>query len=169
MQQRWYGAVCVVVGILVTPISGQTDKAASNRSVTVVGCLQRNDNSGTLGTTIPESAATPESAPTRANSGEPAPGFQLAAATPLRPSRNPKALTVYVLNGSDAQLSGHLGRRVRITGTVVPNVAGNAQAGAVAGITGRDQLKGDITRIKVTAIETVASSCAAPQTRGNRR
>jgi hypothetical protein len=52
---------------------------------------------------------------------------------------------------------------------VVPNVAGNAQAGAVAGTTGRDQLKGDITRIKVTAIETVASSCAAPQTRGNRR
>src|SRR2546430_14355939 len=103
MHQRWYGTVCVVVGILVTPLSGQSGKDAPNGSVSVIGCLQRNDNSGTLGTTIPESAATPESAPTRANSGEPAPGFQLAAATPLQPARDPKALTVYVLNGSEAQ------------------------------------------------------------------
>jgi hypothetical protein len=161
MYQRWYGLVCVVVSIVVTPLGGQSGRRASSGSVTVTGCLQRNENSGTLGTTIPERAATPESAPTQANSGEPAPGFQLAGATPLQPSRDPKALTVYVLDGSDAQLSEYVGHRVRVTGTVVPNVAGNAQRGAVAGTTGRDQLKSDITRIKVTAIETVAGSCAA--------
>ena len=160
MDRHRYAIVCLV-GIVAASVSGQSNTAAANGSVAVVGCLQRNDNSGTLGTTIPESAATPETAPTRANSGEPAPGFQLAAATPLQPSRNPTALTVYVLNGSEAQLSAHLGQRVRITGTVVPNVGSSGQADRVAGTTGREQLKGDIMRIKVTAIQTVAASCSS--------
>src|SRR5262245_53984437 len=47
----------------------------------VVGCVQRTEQSGTLGTTIPERTASPENAGTLANSGEPANGFILAGAT----------------------------------------------------------------------------------------
>jgi hypothetical protein len=152
---RFYGAVGVIVWMFGVALIGQ----GASGSVSVTGCLQRNDNSGTLDTTIPESTATPETAPTLANSGEPAPGYQLAAATPLDTARDPTTLTVYVLNGSDAQLSGHLGQRVRVTGTVIPNVPKNAQVQGGANTKGNEKLKGNITRIKVSAIETVAASC----------
>jgi hypothetical protein len=142
----------------VVPLNGQTDKA--QRSVSVVGCLQRNDNSGTLDSTIPESTATPETAPKLANSGEPAPGFQLAGATPLKSSGKLAAPAVYVLNGSDAQLSKHLGHRVRITGVVIPNVASNAQVQGPVATQGTKQLKGDVTRIKVTKVTMVRASCS---------
>src|SRR4051812_1388545 len=101
-RHLWSGTACFV-GLFATVLIGQTTQTPpSSSTVSVVGCLQRNDNSGTLDATIPEETATPETAPALANSNEPAPGFQLAAATPLRAAPDPKALTVYALEGSDS-------------------------------------------------------------------
>jgi len=148
------------VSLLGAALGAQSDKPTGPVSVT--GCLQRNDNSGTLDSTIPESTATPETAPVLANSGEPAPGFQLAGATPLPGSPKSAPLTVYVLNGSEAQLSKHLGHRIEVTGTVIPNVARNARVQTPGPAQqGSKQLKGDVTRIKVTNVKMLGASCSA--------
>jgi hypothetical protein len=62
-------------------LSAQERAVDTNSStMMVVGCVQRTEHSGTLGTTIPERTASPENAGILANSGEPAPGFVLADA-----------------------------------------------------------------------------------------
>jgi hypothetical protein len=58
-------AACRPEDSTVATLDGQNEKVPP-ATVSVVGCLQRNDNSGTLGTTIPERTATPETAPTLA-------------------------------------------------------------------------------------------------------
>src|SRR5438128_12660468 len=49
--------------------------AAPSGTITVTGCVQRVDDSGSLGPTIPERTPTPEQAGAVANPGEPGTGF----------------------------------------------------------------------------------------------
>jgi hypothetical protein len=136
---------------LVASLAAQ-DGRQSNTSpsaVTVVGCLQRADRSGSLEGSRPGTAAAPEQAGIQANANEPAPGFLLTDATPLpgmpRPRESAGAgtqgavgtsgsrddgtaaksekseKTSYVVEGNADQLTPLLGQRVELTGAVAPN------------------------------------------------
>jgi hypothetical protein len=50
---RWYAASLLVCVVVAMP-RAQSEKVSSGGPVSVIGCLQRNDNSGTLDSTIPE-------------------------------------------------------------------------------------------------------------------
>ena len=51
------------------PAAQERPNAGPSRTVTLTGCVQRIDESGSLDTTIPERTPTPEQAGTAANSG----------------------------------------------------------------------------------------------------
>jgi len=153
-----------------TTVLGSIAAAAQDRPVEptdpsmmmVAGCVQRTEQSGTLGTTIPERTASPENAGTLANSGEPANGFILADAAADfsagmkagAPTDLPKR---YVLIGDELDLAKHEGKRVRINGKVVPSTKPTEKAVAT---TGSDQIRSETPRLKVTSVEVIAGSCS---------
>jgi hypothetical protein len=128
----------------------------------VVGCVQRTEQSGTLGTTIPERAASPENAGTLANSGEPANGFILADAAADfsagmkagAPTDLPKR---YVLLGDEFDLAKHEGKRVRVNGKIVPSTKPADKPVATGG---SDQVRSETPRLKVTSVQVIAGSCS---------
>jgi hypothetical protein len=128
----------------------------------VAGCVQRTEQSGTLGTTIPERTASPENAGTLANSGEPANGFILADAAADfsagmkagAPTDLPKR---YVLIGNDFDLAKHEGKRVRVNGKIVPSTKPTDKPVATSG---SDQIRSETPRLKVTSVEVIAGSCS---------
>jgi hypothetical protein len=128
----------------------------------IVGCVQRTEQSGTLGTTIPERTASPENAGTLANSGEPANGFILAdAAADFSAGMKAGALTDlpkrYVLMGDELDLAKHEGKRVRVNGKVVPSTKPAEKPIATSG---SDQIRSETPRLKVTSVEVIAASCS---------
>jgi hypothetical protein len=134
----------------------------NNPALMVVGCVQRTDNSGTLGTTIPARTASPENAGILANSGEPAPGFILADAavdfsSGLKPGARTDLPKRYVLVGDDKDLAKLEGQRVRVSGRIVPSTKPGE---APVGTAGSEQIKSETQRLKVTAIEVVAGKCS---------
>ena len=50
----------LAIGARAMLAAGQGSHATPTRTVTITGCVQRMDESGKLGTTIPEHTATPE-------------------------------------------------------------------------------------------------------------
>lgn len=135
----------------------------SNSSTAIIlGCVQRVDQSGTLGTTIPERAATPESAGVLANLGEPGPGFLLAdaaleSAAGVKIGIKADLPKRYVLVGGENDLAKREGQRVRVTGTVFPSTK---PADQPVGTSGSNQIKSETRRLKVAAIETVPGDCS---------
>ena len=134
---------------------------SNTSTATVVGCVQRVDQSGTLSTTIPERAATPESAGVLANLGEPGPGFLLAdaaleSAAGVKIGIKADLPKRYVLMGGENDLAKHEGRRVRITGTVAPSTK---PADQPVGTSGSNQIKSETRRLKVASIEAVPGDC----------
>jgi len=163
-HHRWAETLSIVL-VLGCAVAAQGDRSASTANpVTVVGCLQRIGQSGTLGTTASGAAARPEEAGKLANSQEPAPGYMLAQATDASTSLAKDARpTTYVLVGDAAKLDAHLGERVRVQGTMTLDGRG-ADTGVpeVAGTTGGSHdLKSSAKRPRVAAIETVAQKCSA--------
>jgi hypothetical protein len=137
-----------LVFTLAASLAGQDARQpnTSPSTITVVGCLQRADRSGSLEGARPGTAATPEQAGIQANANEPAAGFLLTDATPLPgkpdPSRpagsgtqgavgtsgsrdeRPAAKsekTSYVVDGNADQLMPLLGQRVELTGALAPD------------------------------------------------
>jgi len=69
-----------------------------------------------------------------------------------------------VLEGNDDQLSGHVGHRVNVKGTLVPphdRESGGARVPAASGATGSDQVKSGTQLLKISSIERLADSCKA--------
>ena len=137
------------------------NSSANSSTATIVGCVQRVDQSGTLGTTIPERAATPESAGVLANLGEPGPGFLLSdaaleSAAGVKISIKADLPKRYVLVGGENDLAKHEGQRVRVTGTIVPLTK---PADQPIGTSGSNQIKSETRRLKVTSIEKIAADC----------
>jgi hypothetical protein len=138
--------------------------AAGSNSITVTGCVQRVDESGTLGTTIPERTATPEQAGVRANLGEPGPGFMLTDATPPPAGKgeagsgrsNPRVR--YVLVGDESDLEKYEGQRVRVHGTL-PAPSTKPAETAPVGTSGSTELQSNTARLNVAFIESVARDC----------
>lgn len=134
----------------------------NNSTLMVVGCVQRTEQSGTLGTTIPARTATPETAGILANSGEPAPGFILADAAAdfssgLKPGVRTDLPKRYVLIGGENDLAKLEGQRVRVSGKIVPSTKPEE---AAVGTSGSEQIKSETQRLKVTAVEVIAGKCS---------
>src|SRR5437588_2535730 len=86
MRPNAWTGVSVAIATFVAGLSAQSPRATQSSTITVVGCLERRTDSGTLAGTAVGTSATPETAGARANSSEPAPGFALTDATPARGS-----------------------------------------------------------------------------------
>jgi len=121
------------------------------------------DDSGTLGTTIPERTPTPEQAGVAANSGEPGFGFVLtdaeaAGASKPAPGSTAPAKTRYVLIGDPAELATYQGQRVRAHGALAAVPTKPAESAPV-GTNGSAEFRSNTARLKVVSIESIASSC----------
>jgi hypothetical protein len=138
--------------------------AAPSGTVTVIGCIQRIDDSGRLGTTIPERTPTPEQAGAVANRGEPGTGFILTDATTTNDKKEARgsASSVprvrYILIADDADLATYQGQRVRAQGTLTALPTKPAETAPV-GTSGSTELQSNTPRLKVTSIERVAADC----------
>jgi hypothetical protein len=132
--------------------------------VTIIGCVQRIDESGSLGTTIPERTPTPEQAGVAANRGEPGAGFMLADATSAKNPKPPRgagtntAAVRYILLGDESELAKYQGQRVRAQGTLAAAPTKPAETAPV-GTSGSAQLQTNTARLRVNSIERVASDC----------
>ena len=145
--------VATVCGASIAAAQRATDTPGS--TTTVVGCIQRTDQPGTLGATIPERNAAPEPVGTAGNLGEPGPGFVLieasSATTPKR----------FILFGSEGELAKHEGHRVQVGGMLEPSTK-PAESEATA-TSGANQVKPGTGRLKVTSVEMIAGDCTPPE------
>jgi hypothetical protein len=164
MRRHFQGGVFLAATVVCPIALAAQDRAVDPNSATmmVVGCVQRTEHSGTLGTTIPERAATPENAGVLANSGEPAPGFVLADAAVdfsagLKPGARMDLPKRYVLVGDDTDLAKHEGHRVRVNGKIVPSTK---PADKPVGTSGSTQIRSETQRLKVTSVEVIPGSCS---------
>jgi hypothetical protein len=159
-------AMIVTFALAMTAAMAAQDRpvAAPSATVTVIGCIQRIDDSGSLGTTIPERMPTPEQAGAVANRGEPGTGFILTDATTpndnkgARGSASSAPRVRYVLIADDADLATYQGQRVRAQGTLTALSTKPAETTPV-GTSGSTQLQSNTPRLKVTSIERVAADC----------
>jgi hypothetical protein len=157
-------ALVIAAGICTCGPLASQDRPPDARAaaITVTGCVQRLDESGSLGTTIPDRTPTPEQAGVRANLGEPGSGFMLTDATPPEETSQTDAQNRprvrYVLIGDEAELEQYEGQRVRARGTLPPPSTKPAESAPI-GTSGSTQLQSNTARLKVTSIERVAGSC----------
>jgi hypothetical protein len=166
MTQRIHWLMIVTFAFATTaavPAQDRPDTAPSG-TVTVTGCVQRIDDSGSLGTTIPERTPTPEQAGVVANRGEPGPGFMLTDATAAtdkgaaRGNASSLPRVRYILVGDEADLATYLGQRVRAQGTLAALPTKPAETGPV-GTSGSTELQSNTRRLKVVSVERVAADC----------
>jgi hypothetical protein len=166
MTRRIQAAMVVTIALATKAAVPAQDRpdAAPSRTVAVVGCVQRIDDSGSLGTTIPERTPTPEPAGAAANLGEPGTGFILIDATTAndnigaRGSASNAPRVRYILIADDADLATYQGQRVRAEGTLTALPTKPAETAPV-GTSGSTQLQSNTPRLKVTSIERVAADC----------
>ena len=158
-----------VIGLVVVTTGrlASQDRPANPASapVTVTGCVQRLDESGSLGTTIPERTPTPDQAGVPANPGEPGSGFILTDATPPPATGKGQSRTTrssarvrYLLDGEETELERYQGQRVRARGTL-PSPSTKPAETAPVGTSGSTQVQSNIIRLKVTSIARVAGGC----------
>jgi hypothetical protein len=160
-------AVCIagVISASGSAASQEPPAGPASGKVTVTGCVQRIDESGSLDTTIPERTPTPEQAGVRANLGEPGSGFMLTDATPPpgskgegRGERTTGPRVRYVLIGDENELAKYQGQRVRAQGTL-PAAPTKPAETAPVGTSGSREFQSNTARLKVTSIERVAGDC----------
>lgn len=143
--------VATVCGASIAAAQRATDTPGS--TTTVAGCIQRTDQPGTLGATIPDRNAAPESVGTAGNLGEAGPGFVLIEAPSATTGKR------FILFGSEGELATHEGHRVQVSGTLEPSTK-PAESGAT-GTSGSNQVKSTTERLKVTSVEMIAGDCSA--------
>ena len=150
------------VSVSVSPATQQRADAPSSNTVTITGCVQRMDESGSLGTTIPERTPPPEQAGVAANSGEPGNAFMLVDAVPPDAGKTSRSTAPphlrYVLVGDAAELAKYQGQRVRAHGTLAATPTKPAETAPV-GTSGSVQFQSNAARLKVTSIERIAATC----------
>jgi hypothetical protein len=165
MSRHIRNALFTVTGVALmwsTALAQEPRVDTDNSTVMFVGCVQRTEQPGTLGTTIPGRTATPENIGVLANSGEPAPGFILADAAAdfssgLKPGARTDLPKRYVLVGADNDLAKLEGQRVRVSGKIVPSTKPEEQP---VGTVGSEQVKSETQRLKVSAVEVIAGKCS---------
>ena len=137
----------VIVGLSVNA-SAQNP---AGESISVSGCVQRAQRDGSLSATAAGTTATPNTAPTEANSGEMVNAFTLKDATSVGEKAS-SGRTEYALQGNGSELAKHVGHRVEIAGSLLPSVA-ELQADKAKPAEG-------IRRVQVTGVKMIASTCS---------
>ena len=127
--------------------------------VTVAGCLQRAQRTGSVGGTVVGTSASPNTAGDEANSSALVDAFLLSEATPVvggvpqATGTSGKAeITTFGLSGREAELERHEGARLQVTGKVVPPATSGRGAGGAATATGAK-------RIEVESFKILADKC----------
>ena len=141
-----------LIAVVIVGLSGSASaQKPAGETVSVSGCVERAQRDGSLSATAAGTTATPNTAPTEANSGEMVNAFTLKDATPVgeKASSGP---TEYALQGNGSELAKHVGHRVEIAGSLLPSVA-ELQANKAKPAEG-------IRRVQVTGVKMIASKCS---------
>src|SRR5262245_26803257 len=139
MMRRHTAIVCSVLGLIGPPVIGAQDQPAP-RNFKVSGCVTQAERTGSQADDAGAGVvATPNTAPTEANSAEPIDAYLLTNASVLPTgSADPKRSvpTSYALRGLEQELSTHKGHRVEVTGQLLPprETAGASTKTAAPGI-----------------------------------
>ena len=155
MKLSFASLFAVVLGTML--LSAQTPQIGEK--VTVAGCLQRAQRTGSAGGTVVGTSASPSTAGDEANSSALVDAFLLSAATPVV-GGDPQAtgttgktdITTFGLSGREAELERHQGARVQVTGKVVPPATSGRGTGGAATATG-------VKRIEVESFKILADKC----------
>lgn len=128
-----------------TAVHGQQPSADP---VIVTGCLARAIHDGSLAGSPGVPPASPNTAPTLANSSEPTSAFVLNGAI-VKSATAAKPRT-FTLDGGSQPLDAHVGHRMEVTGTIV-----RAYGGAKAGD------KEPVDHIRVASIKMLGTRCVS--------
>ena len=152
--------VCAVLGAIgAQGLYAQTQSGARTTDVTISGCVTQAERTGSLADDAGAGVvATPNTAPTDANSAEPVDAYLLTNASILPAGSDDlkRALpTSYALQGSEQELSRHKGHRVEVAGRLLPHreTAGASTKAAAPGI----------QRIAVQSVRMLSSECPVLQ------
>jgi hypothetical protein len=147
--------------VLATTLSAQAPQDGDK--VTVAGCLQRAQRTGSVGGTVVGTSASPNTAADEANSSALVDAYLLSQATPVvggapqaTGTSGTAQITTFGLSGREAELERHLGARLQVTGKVVPPATSGRGAGGAATATG-------VKRIEVESFKILAEKCEGNQ------
>ena len=153
---RTLACMGILAVALITPLASQS---ANPNSFTSVGCINRAVHSGSVGGNAGVPPATPNTAAVLANTADPTNVFHLNGATPpdaaedilakAETGAELKEPTSYVLDGTIAEFEKHVGKRVKITGTLLPASEPGQEAAT----------KSNVRHIRVASIQDLASAC----------
>lgn len=163
-------SLVVAALVCVVPMleAGQVAPSAGER-VTVNGCLQRAQRTGSVGGTVVGTSAAPNTADDEANSSAMVNAFLLTEAVPAIPgatadesARAPQpagtsgqvTMTTYGLIGREAELERHQGARLQVTGTVAPPAQSGRGSGGAATAAGAK-------RLNVESFKILADRCVS--------
>jgi hypothetical protein len=149
--------VAMIVAGSAALVSAAARTPDSSGRVTVTGCVERAQRNGSLAGTDVGTTASPNTAPSAANSGELLNRFLLtdaaagdASAKSDRPAAQPPAR--YALEGHEQELANYVAQRVQITGRLAtPRSSG--QGGTQHG------LASGVDRIDVETVKSIARDC----------
>ena len=155
MKLSFASLFAVALGTML--LSAQTPQVGEK--VTVAGCLQRAQRTGSTGGTVVGTSASPSTAGNEANSSALVDAFLLSEATPVV-GGDPQAtgttgkadITTFGLSGREAELERHQGARVQVTGKVVLPATSGRGTGGAATATG-------VKRIEVESFKILADKC----------
>jgi hypothetical protein len=152
-------------------LGAQARSPQAGEKVTVAGCLQRAQRTGSVGGTVVGTSASPNTADDEANSSAMVDAFLLTEAAPsasvtdqgsTAAATQPQAttagtsgrteLTTYGLKGREAELERHQGARLEVIGTVMPPASSGRGTGGAATAAGAK-------RIAVESFKVLAESC----------
>jgi hypothetical protein len=150
----------LAVTILLTSANASAQVAGTGTSskISVEGCVERAQRTGSVAGTGVGTSAPPNVADREANSSEILDVFMLTDAQPVAADRSSGTQrTSYALTGHEKEFGGHTGHRVQVVGTLAPPVSSGASTGSVAAA--------GIRRIQVESIKMIAASCSGKQAR----
>jgi hypothetical protein len=124
---------------------------AEGTPMTLTGCLQQSDGDLVL-TTRNEPTGTPGAVGTA--------GADTAGSPSAAEDHMQAAADAYRLEGDEASLRSHIGKQVRVTGTLEEESDVAPRAGTGSGESDRaDVDPGDLAALDVTTVEAVAETC----------
>jgi hypothetical protein len=153
MKRLQLSMFAAVACALTVGVSAQTTPATSgvnqptfgaNNKITITGCLER---------TKEGAAASDRTAFMLNNISPNAPAMTGTAGT-SGSEEKPKA-TAYRLDGEDSKLSGHVGHKIELTGTV------DDRTMSTTGTAGTGGSASEAPKFKVETVKMIASSCTA--------
>jgi hypothetical protein len=149
--------VAMIVAGSAALVSAAAQTPDSSGRVTVTGCVERAQRNGSLAGTDVGTTASPNTAPSAANSGELLNRFLLTDAAPGEASARRERTAAqpparYALEGHEQELGNYVAQRVQITGRLAtPRSSG--QGGTQHG------LASGVDRIDVATVKSIARDC----------